>query len=43
MLSIDPLLLIINRIPKYELTIHPSTGHKLQFRHGNHIGNHLIN
>jgi hypothetical protein len=43
MLFIDPFLFIINGVPQNQLSIHPSTGHKLEFGHGNHGGNHVIN
>ena len=42
MLLIHPLLLVIDRIPQYQLTIHPATGHKLQFRHSYHRRYHKI-
>lgn len=42
MLSIEPFLFVVYRVPKYQFPVHSPTRHELQLWHGYHGGNHQV-
>ncbi len=42
MFFVNPLFLVVDRVPENELSVHPSTRHELQFRHRDHASDHFI-
>jgi len=41
-LSIGPLLLWIDGVPEHQFTVHPTRGHELELRHGDHTGDESV-
>jgi hypothetical protein len=42
MFLVDPFSLIVDSLPKYDLTVHTARSHEMKFRNGNHSHDHAL-